>query len=341
MNLTANLVISDGTSIHIITDPSRGDGFNLFAGGALTYSQQPFQSPRITGKIDISKGQYIMNLTGFKRNFVIGPGSSISWNGDIANIDLKLHAFYSVKASPLPILPNVDANRFSSILPFKVNLNLEGSLSAPELAFDISLPEEYRDVYNGMVTSRLQQINADEALVNKQAMSLLLFGTFFDLTDISNSLFTTKGSTNILISNALNQFAAQEIKFVDLHFDLQTFDYYGGGENYQDARTELKVEASKKFFQNRLNTQAGADVLLQGDPREESSLNMNRVTPSFKVDYILNKRRTLTLKLFQQNEYKGLLEGKVISVGTGIQYTNDYNRTRELFQRKDENTYLQ
>lgn len=342
LTLTANLTIANGTAIHIITDPARGDGFNLQAGGALSISQQPYQDPRLTGKIDISKGQYIMNLTGFKRNFEIGPGSSINWNGDIMNIDFKLHAYYTVKASPVPILPNADANRYPGLLPFEVNLNLEGSLSEPEMEFDITLPEEYQDVYNGMVASRLQQINTDEAMVNKQAMSLLLFGTFFDLSDISNSLLSGRSSTNIIISNALNQFAAQEIKFVNLHFDLQTYDYYGSGENYQDARTELKIDATKRFWDGKMNTQAGADILLQGDPREEADMKSNRITPSFKVDYFVNKKRTVSLKIFQQNEYRGLLEGKVISVGAGIQYSNDYNKVGDLLKKdKTDNVYIQ
>jgi translocation and assembly module TamB len=201
-------------------------------------------------------------------------------------------------------------------------VHLKGSLPTPELNFSISLPDEYQNADQGLVALRLQQINASPSDVNVQAVSLLILGTF-DLTNLSNIIQGQSG-TNALISNALNQFAIQEIKFVNVHFDLESYDNYGEN-NPQDARTELKTDVSRNFFDDRFVAKAGAGIVLQGDPKEQIQKGFNRVTPTFNFQYILNKERTLSIKVFQKDDYKGLIEGKVISTGGGIMFQKDYD----------------
>ena len=334
LNLTANITLAKDIPITIITNPAKGESVNIKTGGTFTYSQLPLQSPRLTGKTDITSGQYIMNLTGLKKTFVIASGNSITWSGDIANPEFNIRAYHEVRASPLPILnqlqgaSNNESPQNSSPIPFDVYVNFKGILSSMEFNFSIALPDEYQNAADGMVASRLQQINTDPSDVNVQALSLLLFGTF-DPTNLTNIIQGANG-TNILISNALNQFATEEIKFVNLHFDLESYDN-SGDNNIQNARTELKTEASRKFFDERFDAKAGAGIVLQGDPKEQSQQGLNRVTPTFNLQYTFNKQRSLSIKTFRQDDYKGLVEGKVISNGAGIVFQKDYDH---IFKKK-------
>jgi hypothetical protein len=164
-------------------------------------------------------------------------------------------------------------------------------------------------------------------------MTLLLFGSF-GFNNFAN-LFSGGGGTNVIISNALNQFAAQKIKFVDLHFDLQSYDNYGGATQ-DNLRTEMKIAASRKFDNDRLNVQLGATVVLQADEIEQKKSLAERISPEFNIEYLLNKPRTLSVRTFRRSEYRGLVEGKVIRTGAGFLFQKDFNRFSQLFGKKPE-----
>jgi hypothetical protein len=340
MSLTANVTLADGTPITIVTDPAKGDKLTVVTGGIFSISQRPFQSPRMVGKAMISGGDYTLTLTSFKKNFKILPNSSLNWTGDMTSPEFKLKAYYEIRTSPAPLFTSDQGNtsQYTSALPFRVNLNINGTLSKPELTFEITQPEDYQ---NSTIASKLQQINSDPSEVNRQAMSLLLFGTFDIASMFSNisynsvSSLSNSGGTNALLSRALTQFAAHEVRFVDLHFDLQSYDNYGLA-NSQNVRTELKVDAARKWMNNRLNSKLGATFVLQSDETEQNRNWYDKVTPEFSLDYLLNKPKTWSIRAFRQNEYRGLVEGKVVNTGAGVLFQKDFDNTRELFRNPKE-----
>lgn len=330
MNLTANIRVANNTAITIITDPARNIGINMKAGGVFSMEQRPNQAPRLTGKLNVSGGDYTIDFSGIKRKLQISDSSSIAWYGDIARPELNLRVAYQVRASPAELLGN-ETTEDKSTLPFLVNMNITGDLSSPSLRFSLSLPREFEGVNNGLVAAKLKEINYNESDVNQKAMALLLFGRF-DFSDIRGVLSSGGGGTNALITNALNQFTAQKIRFIDLHFDLESYNNYGEatGEN---QRTQLMVAASRKFLDNRLNTQLGATFVLQGDELEQQRSWVDKVSPVFNVSYILNKSRSLSVGAFRRSEYRGLIEGKVISTGAGLIFQKDFDSLSELFQK--------
>ncbi|NJK95729.1 MAG: hypothetical protein HC905_13180 [Bacteroidales bacterium] len=227
---------------------------------------------------------------------------------------------------------NEEGNGSSSTLPFLVNMIISGTLAEPSFQFRLSLPREFEGVNNGLVAAKLQEINSNESELNQRAMTLLLFGSFgFD--NLAGVFSSGQGGTNAIISNALNQFVRQKISFVDLHFDLESYDNYGGVSE-DNSRTEMQIAASKKLDQNKVDIQLGATVVLQADENEQQQSFTDRISPEFKIGYILNKSRTLSVSAFRRSEYRGLVEGKVISTGTGILYQKNFNKLSELFSRK-------
>jgi hypothetical protein len=236
---------------------------------------------------------------------------------------------YQVRTSPVELIGEQPIQY--STLPFNVNMIISGGLSNPSFKFNLSLPEEYQGAYNGLVASKLQEINSNESDLNQKAMMLILFGSF-GFTDIKSIISGGQDKTNILISNAINQFAQQKIKFVDLHFDLQSFDDYGGATGgYQ--RTQLTVAASKKFFDERLETRLGATFIIQGDEKEQQKSFINRTIPEYNVLYILNRPRTLSVKSFRSSDYRGVIEGRVISTGVGVMFQKDFDSLGEFLRK--------
>jgi hypothetical protein len=331
LTVTANISVAKYTSVTIITDPVRNLGLNMEAGGTFTMNQRPFQSPRLNGRLDISGGDYTISLSGLKRKFQIADSSFIVWYGNISKPELNLRAYYEVRTSPAELL---DATETSSTLPFMVNMMISGSLEDPQFNFRLSLPREYEGVENGMVASKLQEINSNESELNQKAMALLLFGSF-GFNNFANVL-GNNGGVNVIISNALNQFVSQKLKFVDLHFDLESYDNYGS-ETQDNLRTEMKIAASKKLADDRLNIALGATVVLQADEQEQQQQSIaDRISPEFNIDYLLNKNRTLKVRTFRRSEYRGLVEGKIISTGAGILFQKDFNKLSELFKKPEE-----
>ncbi|HEX3007285.1 MAG TPA: translocation/assembly module TamB domain-containing protein, partial [Bacteroidales bacterium] len=200
LSMTANITVAENTAVTIITDPLRNLGLKMTASGIFTMDQQPFQSPRLTGRLDISGGDYTMSLSGLRRRFQIADSSYIVWYGNISEPELNLRAYYEVRTSPAELLGEQSAEA-SSTLPFMVNMIISGSLSDPKFNFRLSLPREYEGVDNGVVAAKLQEINSNESDLNQKAMALLLFGSFgFD--NFSNVLTSNGGGYNVIISNA-------------------------------------------------------------------------------------------------------------------------------------------
>lgn len=335
LDLTANITLADNTSVTIITDPVRNFGLNMKAGGTFSMVQRPYQSPRLTGRLEISDGDYTISLSGFKRKFQIADSSNIVWYGDITEPELNLRAYYEVRTSPAELLGE-QSTQNTSTLPFMVNMIITGSLAEPKLNFRLSLPREYEGVNNGVVAAKLQEINSNESELNQKAMTLVLFGSF-GFNNFAGLISGGAGGTNVIISNALNQFAAQKLRFVDLHFDLQSYDNYGG-ESQDNLRTEMKVAASKKFIDQRLDVQLGFTFVLQADEREQQKSLSERISPEFNITYLLNKPRTLSVSAFRRSEYRGLVEGKIISTGAGIMFQKDFDKISELFGKKPDET---
>jgi hypothetical protein len=287
---------------------------------------------RLTGRLDISGGDYTISLSGLKRKFEIADSSYIEWYGNIAEPELNLRAYYEVRTSPAALLAN-QSGETSSTLPFNVNVLISGSLEEPQLNFRLSLPREYEGMNNGLIAAKLQEINSNESELNQKAMALLLFGSFgFD--NIAGVLSNNAGA-NVIISNALNQLASQKLKFIDLHFDLESYDNYGSASE-DNLRTEMKVAASRKFADDRLNVQLGATFVLQADEQEQQQSVADKISPEFNIEYMLNTKRTVSVNAFRRSEYRGLVEGKVISTGAGIQYSKDFNKISELFRKPEE-----
>ena len=339
-NLSANIELADNTPVFIVTDPIKRDRLDLQTGGKFSLDIRPYQSPVLVGTANINKGEYFISFANFSRRFDILQNSTISWTGDVSNPNADITASYTVRTSPPSLTGQVKTGTGSSevtntgTLPFLVNLSIKGNIANPTLSFSISLPKEFEGVDNGSIASKLQEINKDESKVNTYAFSLLLLGTF-DLTNTGNYQISGIENTNALISRALNQFASQKVKFVNLHFNLESYNY-SGQTSEVSPHNELQVTASKSFFDNRLNTKLGAQISIQNSNSKTEQQNVlqdpvQNLSPEFNIEYMLNQNKTIGVEAFRNIEYTGLVEGKVSSIGAGITVKKDFNSLRDLF----------
>ncbi|HSC37026.1 MAG TPA: hypothetical protein VLD19_04115, partial [Chitinophagaceae bacterium] len=55
---------------------------------------------------------------------------------------------------------------------------------------------------------------------------------------------------------------------------------------------------------------------------------------SIAVDYRLSKDGRYLLRAYRKNGYQGVLEGYVVETGVGFIITLDYNKFKEIFQKR-------
>src|SRR5690606_28863317 len=151
-----------------------------------------------------------------------------------ANVDLT--AIYVAETSPLSLvqkqIPNIqNINIYKQKLPFQVKLILTEELLKPAINFDITLPEE-QDLHVDAsvvenVETRLSQLKSEPSELNKQVFALLLLNRFVEENPFAssggggfNAGTMARQSVSKILSEQLNNLAADLISGVDVNFDL-------------------------------------------------------------------------------------------------------------------------
>src|SRR5690606_30149145 len=107
---------------------------------------------------------------------------------------------------------------------------------------------------------------------------------------------------------------------------LDTQDDYSSGS--KNTRTDLNVDISKRFLNDRLKVTIGSDFGLEGEARENES--MSNIAGDVQLDYMLSKDGRYTLRAYRKNEYQVALQGQIVETGVGFIITIDYDKFREI-----------
>jgi hypothetical protein len=233
--------------------------------------------------------------------------------------------------------------RYRQRLPFEVRLHMTGPLLKPELSFDISLPPE-SSVYidneiAGQVEMRLSQLKAEPSELNKQVFALLLLNRFVaenpfaSASGAINANTLARQSVSKLLTEQLNNLADNLINGVDLNFDLVSTEDYTSGS--MQNKTDLNVGVSKRLLNDRLNVSVGTNFELEGGRKTtESGTAGSSTSPNVSVEYFLTQNGAYLIRAYRRNEYEGIVEGYVVETGVGFVMSVDYNRFREIFERR-------
>jgi hypothetical protein len=216
---------------------------------------------------------------------------------------------------------------------------MTGKLLKPDISFNIILPENKNyGVSNDIlanVRTKLDILRQEEAEMNKQVFSLLLLNRF-----VAEDPFRSSGSTSAstlvrqsvskLMTEQLNQLAADLVKGVDLNFDIAASDDYTTGE--RQSRTDLNVGLSKKLLNDRLTVTVGSNFEVEGP--ENSNQASSNIAGDVALDYRLSEDGRYMLRAYRKNDYQGVIDGYIVETGIGFIITVDYNRFRDIFRKR-------
>ncbi|MDO7172313.1 translocation/assembly module TamB [Mariniflexile sp. AS56] len=346
ISASVNIVVDKKAEISIIIDEANGDYLKLQGDAELTGGIDPSGKTTLTGKYEFTGGAYEMNFNLIKRKFEIQPESYILWTGEPTTANINITAVYNVEASPLDLVDDQlvgltpeTRNTYKQRIPFETNLIMKGELLEPKITFDIILPDGNNNVSTEIINTtqaKLEQIRRDEDALNKQVFALLLLNRFIGENPFESQAgglsgaFLAKQSVSKILSQQLNNLAGDLIKGFELDFDLQATEEYSSGERQE--RTDLSVGLSKQLLNDRLKVTVGSSFGLEGAPQENEQAT--NIAGDVTADYLITKDGRYKIRAYRKNNYQVALQGQVIETGVAFIITMNYDKFKELFQKK-------
>ena len=358
LNYNLNIEVSKKAAVTIIIDPSSGDELKIQGDAQLNAGVDPGGNIILAGNYELNSGYYILNYQFLRKKFNLLPGSTITFSGAPTDAQINITAEYIAKASAKDLLGNevgsVDpkmANTFKQEIPFRVLLNLKGLMVKPEISFSIEMPGENVQISSNLRTTienKLTQIRGDVAATNKQVFSLLLFNRF--VGEQSTDFFKTSGSgdgggfndlarqsVSKFLSSALDNIASDLFKGLDVDLNLDSYKDYSSGDAQQ--KTDLNVAVSKSFVNDRLSITVGKNFGIEGQDASAKAARQkgSGFLPDVTLNYKLTQDGKYMLRAYKKTQFEVILDGYIMETGLAFIVTLDYDKFRDLFERKNKN----
>ncbi len=325
--LTRIREISDMPSVQttIEIDPKSRFNFDIYSGyeihisilgsGLLNYSLLPNNTMSLTGRYEISEGTSKLKFSGWPiKNFLISKGSSMRWDGDVADPDVNLEATSKVKGSYVNPVDNK-----TRTVDFIVSMKLSDLVSKLKITFDVKSPDQY-------ISSVLSSLSEDELM--RQAINLLIFESI-NLPNIeSNSNYLTS-QINSFWESQLNSLSKTSFKGVDLSFGIDTYQQEtasGGSEE----KTSLTYEMERKILHDRASVKVSGRLNDYSEAGDQGS----NLLENFSIEYELDTMDRKFLKLYTRRDYEDILDGEVTKSGVGFIYRKTYPDIKSIWRRK-------
>jgi hypothetical protein len=127
----------------------------------------------------------------------------------------------------------------------------------------------------------------------------------------------------------LNHLISENVSFVDLKFDVQSFKEYNAyGETVVQRNYYYNV--GKSFFNDRARINYKGSLGVTDDMQTEQ-VNSKLVQNELEMEVKITKDGVLRGVFFRKNQYEGLLEGEVIQTGLGFRLRKDFYSFGDIF----------
>ena len=330
IDMTLKFELSDEAELHVIVDPVTGDQVTCWGNAQLTIDMDEQGNMDMVGEYVITEGVYALSYEEvIRKKFNIRKGSRLDFTGNPFDAAFNITAIYEAPTTTYPLIKNQSVSLSEEEIeaaqkrtPVWVLLNINGSLTKPEISFDIQLPDDQQNVLSSTVARKLAQLKEDEVELNKQVFGLLLFGGF--ISEESGGSIGDAGasqalsSVSNLISQQLNNLADRFVKGVDLNIGMDSYTSgSGSSEGTENLVTELQLGMSKELFNDRLKVSVGSNVNLSSDSDSETSA-LSGITGDFAIEYKLTKDGQYQVRVFRKADFDALQQSNNTKTGVTI-----------------------
>jgi len=318
--MTTLISIGNDVSVKLNLSEKEDNNILIQGGGYLLFSMNPEEGAALSGKYTINKGMvnYNVPLAG-KQSFSIIKGSNVEWTGNIMVPLLNISAAENVRASV-----SSGSNDNNRIVSMNAIIKIGNNLNRPDISFDIDTPNDM------VIKNELSQLNSEERA--KKAMNLIIYKSYSGIDESSSKTMTDMASNSLysFVENELNRYTAR----TGFTFGIDSYSNIGT-ENGQKTRTDYSYQYNKTLFNDKVNVTVGGRVSTNDNSESSSSIE-NTIVDDLSIEYMLNKRKNLYLKVFRYTNYENVLEGDITSTGLGIVFKRSFRRFKILFKGRKE-----
>ncbi len=312
LDLEAALHLEHGSTINVDLSANGSNKVHIQPEGDVVFTMSELNGDRMIGRININNG-FVRYTPPFmsEKQFEFQEGSYISFNGDMMNPILNIHAVDVMKANVTQDGQN------SRLVNFDVILSVTNSLDNMDVAFDLATNDDIT------VQNELASMSAEQRA--NQAMNMLLYNVYTGAG--------TKGNANLsgnqlysFLTSKLNSWAANNIRGVDISFGIDQYDKTYSGST--STTTSYSYRVSKSFFNDRFKIVVGGNYSTDADADENFSQNLIN---DISFEYLLNQSGSMYIKIFRHTGYESILEGEITQTGVGFVLKKKLNTLWELF----------
>lgn len=308
--------------INLIMDPMMGDMMKGTGNGNIRLAYSKATDFKLYGNYTINKGSYYFNLQDLiMRDFVIRPGSTVTFRGEPLNAELNIGAAYQVTANLTDLDESFAQSRELSRtnVPVQCILNIHGDLQSPDLSFDVNLPTVSQDI-DRQVKSL---VNTDD-MMKRQILYLMVLNRFYTPDNGNTGQGNQQNRYSELTSMASSTLSQQFSNLLG-----QISDNWNIGTNIRSDKgdfsdVEVQLALSSQLLNNRL--------LFNGNlGNRNDGMDNNSFAGDFDMEYLLTPAGTLRLKAYNHyNDRNYSVKSALTTQGVGILFKKDFNLIREL-----------
>ncbi len=340
LDINTTINITPKSTIIIVLDELTGDQFTVQGNANLNFSMAPGGEMELVGNYQVESGKYNMTLAGLiKKDFEINKGSNITWSGDLLEATTNLTAVYKVKTDAEELIQDMQSASGASKqkFDFEVDMMIKGELMKPAISFQIDMPEKEQGAFDGIVYTRLKQVNSIPSELNKQVMGLLALNSFiadnpFNSLVGSGGNFETEAFSTAgrLLTQELNDFIGSVVKDVDIDVGLDIRDDYTTGS--AQRKSDLKVGIAKSFANSRLNVYVGNTFALENQNQDQDLLS--GLAGDVTLEYMLTSDGKYRIKGYRETQDDLTFNGTVIETGVSFVVVVEFNKFKNAFRIK-------
>ncbi len=345
LHLTMDLDINPKAEVQLIFDLQAGDIIKSRGDGNIKLDINTSGDFNMYGAYTIKNGSYLFTLKDIiNKEFLIEEGGTLTWTGDPYEALLDINAIYKIKAAGYDLfasessqLNENEIKKLKQPTPLDVYLKMRGSLSAPNISFDIRQSDINSYAVSNRFSQKLQEIRSDENELSKQVLGLIVFNKFIPSEVVTNtgsgSNWKSAGVNTMteFLSSQLSMYFSDMLSKYDMEIDLNYKNYELGdisNTNNSLSRNELNLELSKKL--GRFNVNVGGNFDFGNT--NSSVTATNNLAGDFEVEYSISEDGKFRIKGFRKSDYDIFENANKNKTGIGLFFRKDFDTAGEFFQ---------
>lgn len=313
-------------ALKIIMDEKRGDYLILHGSGPLRATFHNKGLFQLFGTYTVDRGSYKMAIQDLiRKDFQFQRGGTLTFSGLPFEGDLDMQAVYTVPSVSLSDLGLGSGFSDNSVRADCI-LKLSGKALAPQISFDLNLPNVSDDV-----KQMVRRLISSEEDMNMQILYLLGIGRFYTYNFASSqAAIDGQSQSSVAMKSFLsNTLSGQLNNIISNVVGSSKWSFGTNLSTGQIGWSDMEVAGilSGRLLNNRL--------LINGNfgYRDRAASTTNFVG-DFDINYLLTPDGSVNLKAYSETNDRYFSKSSMTTQGIGIQLKRDFTNFRDLFTIK-------